>query len=100
MAEGVEASEQASQLRTLQCELGQGYYFAQPLDADQVAALLADHESAAPLAVQARPRPPSHAQTVSFATRCLWVLAVKWLDRTIEGSERPVPLTRARPLKH
>ena len=51
VAEGVEASDQASQLRTLQCELGQGFYFAQPLDADQVAALLADHVSAVPLAV-------------------------------------------------
>jgi diguanylate cyclase (GGDEF)-like protein/PAS domain S-box-containing protein len=50
VAEGVEAPEQASQLRTLQCELGQGYYFAQPLDADQVAALLDGHSSAVPTA--------------------------------------------------
>jgi EAL domain-containing protein (putative c-di-GMP-specific phosphodiesterase class I) len=51
VAEGVEASEQARQLRTLQCELGQGFYFAQPLDPDQVTALLARNEPAVPLAV-------------------------------------------------
>jgi diguanylate cyclase (GGDEF)-like protein/PAS domain S-box-containing protein len=51
VAEGVEAPEQARQLRALQCELGQGYYFAQPLDADQVAALLAGHGSAVRLVV-------------------------------------------------
>ena len=51
VAEGVEAPEQASRLRTLQCELGQGYYFAQPLDADQVAALLQGHLRAVPTAV-------------------------------------------------
>jgi EAL domain-containing protein (putative c-di-GMP-specific phosphodiesterase class I) len=51
VAEGVEASDQASQLRTLQCELGQGFYFAQPLDPDQVAALLAGPAAAVPLAI-------------------------------------------------
>jgi diguanylate cyclase (GGDEF)-like protein/PAS domain S-box-containing protein len=51
VAEGVEASDQASQLRTLQCELGQGYFFAHPLDADQVAGLLAGPGSGVPLAI-------------------------------------------------
>jgi EAL domain-containing protein (putative c-di-GMP-specific phosphodiesterase class I) len=51
VAEGVEASEQARQLRTLQCELGQGYYFAQPLDADQVAALLDGRRPVVPLMI-------------------------------------------------
>jgi diguanylate cyclase (GGDEF)-like protein/PAS domain S-box-containing protein len=51
VAEGVEASDQASQLRALQCELGQGYYFAHPLDADQVAALLEGPGLAVPLAI-------------------------------------------------
>jgi hypothetical protein len=55
VAEGVEASEQASQLRTLHCELGQGYYFAHPLDADQVAALLEHRQSAADQAASETP---------------------------------------------
>jgi diguanylate cyclase (GGDEF)-like protein/PAS domain S-box-containing protein len=32
VAEGVETGEQVVRLRTLGCQLGQGYYFAQPLD--------------------------------------------------------------------
>jgi diguanylate cyclase (GGDEF)-like protein/PAS domain S-box-containing protein len=55
VAEGVEASEQASQLRTLHCELGQGYYFAHPLDADQVAALLERRQPAADHAASETP---------------------------------------------
>lgn len=35
-AEGVETVEQLEQLRTLGCDLGQGYYFAHPLPADAV----------------------------------------------------------------
>jgi predicted signal transduction protein with EAL and GGDEF domain len=31
VAEGIEADEQAEVLRTLGCELGQGFYFARPL---------------------------------------------------------------------
>jgi diguanylate cyclase (GGDEF)-like protein/PAS domain S-box-containing protein len=54
VAEGVEAPQQASQLRTLKCELGQGYYFAQPLDADEVAALLEGRGSAVTLAASKR----------------------------------------------
>jgi diguanylate cyclase (GGDEF)-like protein/PAS domain S-box-containing protein len=47
VAEGIEAPEQAGHLRTLQCDLGQGYYFAKPLDADAVSALLQGQGSAA-----------------------------------------------------
>jgi diguanylate cyclase (GGDEF)-like protein/PAS domain S-box-containing protein len=40
IAEGVETSEQAVFLRDLECEYGQGYYFARPLDAEAAGALL------------------------------------------------------------
>ncbi|HEX2038101.1 MAG TPA: EAL domain-containing protein [Acidimicrobiales bacterium] len=44
VAEGIELPEELQQLRSLDCELGQGYYFARPLDADGVEELLARGE--------------------------------------------------------
>ncbi|HEY9836115.1 MAG TPA: EAL domain-containing protein, partial [Vampirovibrionales bacterium] len=40
IAEGVETPEQLAQLRSLGCECGQGYFFAKPLPAAQIEALL------------------------------------------------------------
>ena len=40
VAEGVEDAEQQAHLKSLGCELGQGYLFARPLEADAVAGLL------------------------------------------------------------
>ena len=40
VAEGVELSAQVSELRGLECDLGQGYYFAKPLGVDGIDALL------------------------------------------------------------
>jgi diguanylate cyclase (GGDEF)-like protein len=40
IAEGIEGAEQLERLRECGCELGQGYYFAKPLDPDEVEALL------------------------------------------------------------
>lgn len=40
IAEGVETFEQATQLRMLGCEVGQGYYFARPLPAAEVEPLI------------------------------------------------------------
>jgi EAL domain-containing protein (putative c-di-GMP-specific phosphodiesterase class I) len=40
VAEGIEADEQAEVLRSLGCELGQGFFFAKPLAADAWATLL------------------------------------------------------------
>ena len=40
VAEGVEARDQAEQLRDLHCDLGQGYHFAKPLTVDGIDALL------------------------------------------------------------
>ena len=40
VAEGVESLNQADELRRLECDMAQGYYFARPADAKRVAALL------------------------------------------------------------
>jgi EAL domain-containing protein (putative c-di-GMP-specific phosphodiesterase class I) len=40
VAEGIEAPEQVSTLRGLDCQYGQGFYFARPLTADALADLL------------------------------------------------------------
>jgi len=40
VAEGIEANDQAEMLRSLGCDLGQGYFFARPLAADAWAELL------------------------------------------------------------
>jgi diguanylate cyclase (GGDEF)-like protein len=40
VAEGIEGANQASELRDLHCDLGQGYYFAKPLPAQDIDALL------------------------------------------------------------
>ncbi|MCW6512428.1 putative bifunctional diguanylate cyclase/phosphodiesterase [Lichenifustis flavocetrariae] len=39
-AEGIENAEQAAMLNSWQCERGQGYYFARPMEADKATALL------------------------------------------------------------
>ncbi|MEO1402429.1 MAG: EAL domain-containing protein [Cyanobacteria bacterium J06635_1] len=40
IAEGIETHNQLQQLRTLQCEYGQGYFLYKPLPADQITTLL------------------------------------------------------------
>ncbi|MEX0749194.1 MAG: EAL domain-containing protein [Dehalococcoidia bacterium] len=40
VAEGIESGDQVSRLTSLDCSLGQGFYFAEPLDASAVEALL------------------------------------------------------------
>jgi EAL domain-containing protein (putative c-di-GMP-specific phosphodiesterase class I) len=40
VAEGIERGEQLSRLQSLDCELGQGFYFAEPLTVDAVEELL------------------------------------------------------------
>jgi len=42
VAEGVERAEQLTLLRTLDCDLAQGYLFSEPVTADAFAALLGD----------------------------------------------------------
>jgi diguanylate cyclase (GGDEF)-like protein/PAS domain S-box-containing protein len=41
VAEGIETSGQADRLRALECELGQGYYFSEPVSAAEAGVLLA-----------------------------------------------------------
>jgi EAL domain-containing protein (putative c-di-GMP-specific phosphodiesterase class I) len=47
VAEGVETAEQAAVLRALQCDKGQGYFYARPLNAEALTQWLADHLSLA-----------------------------------------------------
>jgi diguanylate cyclase (GGDEF)-like protein/PAS domain S-box-containing protein len=47
VAEGIERAEQVMELRALHSGFGQGYYFARPLDADSVTALLPVRERTA-----------------------------------------------------
>jgi EAL domain-containing protein (putative c-di-GMP-specific phosphodiesterase class I) len=43
VAEGIETEAQADYLRRHRCEQGQGYLFARPMGAQELAALLAKH---------------------------------------------------------
>lgn len=45
IAEGIETAQQLSQLQTVNCEFGQGFYFAPPLDYQVVEAMLANVQS-------------------------------------------------------
>jgi EAL domain-containing protein (putative c-di-GMP-specific phosphodiesterase class I) len=40
VAEGIETSQQADQLRALHCGLGQGYLFSRPIDCDAAMAIV------------------------------------------------------------
>ena len=51
VAEGVETAEQAAVLRELQCDKGQGYFYARPLDAEAATHWLAAHAPARLLVV-------------------------------------------------
>jgi EAL domain-containing protein (putative c-di-GMP-specific phosphodiesterase class I) len=42
VAEGIETTGQSGHLRALGCEFGQGYYFSEPLSADEAGTLLVD----------------------------------------------------------
>ena len=55
VAEGIETSGQLERLRALGCELGQGYLFARPADADATLKFLKDGGSRRPIAVTGAP---------------------------------------------
>ena len=44
-AEGLETAEQLAELRNMECEYGQGYYFSRPLDQTAASDLLASQPS-------------------------------------------------------
>ncbi len=46
VAEGVERIEQADRLRTLECDIGQGYLFSRPLPGDAISSFLRDRSAA------------------------------------------------------
>ena len=50
LAEGVETGDQVAMLKMLGCQVGQGFYFSQPLRGDRFDALLRRHFARAPLA--------------------------------------------------
>jgi predicted signal transduction protein with EAL and GGDEF domain len=52
VAEGVETAEQAEQLRQLDCELAQGYFFSRPTDHDSILAYIKDRYEASDLLSQ------------------------------------------------
>lgn len=57
VAEGVEEAAEAAALSRAQCHLGQGYYFAKPMSADEIDSWLVAHhdEAGAPAALAAVP---------------------------------------------
>jgi diguanylate cyclase (GGDEF)-like protein len=55
VAEGIEQHDEMDQLRSLECDLGQGYYFARPLVADVVGELLRHGELRPDAAVSGEP---------------------------------------------
>jgi EAL domain-containing protein (putative c-di-GMP-specific phosphodiesterase class I) len=64
IAEGIEDVDQLTSLSDLRCTVGQGFYFAPPLDADDVSALLGTGKgsplpNSAEAAVPGTPPPPS-----------------------------------------
>ena len=58
VAEGIEHADQLDRLLRLGCELGQGYYFAKPMNAGAIAELLAGQESLPPAAADELDRAP------------------------------------------
>jgi diguanylate cyclase (GGDEF)-like protein/PAS domain S-box-containing protein len=48
VAEGIETGEQADHLRSLQCQLGQGYFFARPMQPQDISAMLASVPASRP----------------------------------------------------
>jgi len=43
VAEGIERADQLERLIEMRCDLGQGFFFAKPLPADELEVLMADH---------------------------------------------------------
>jgi EAL domain-containing protein (putative c-di-GMP-specific phosphodiesterase class I) len=63
VAEGIEQQEQVSALQGLDCQYGQGYYFARPLTPDALAALLDRQADEPGWNLMSSPHGPSPAMT-------------------------------------
>ncbi len=61
VAEGVETAEQADALRALQCDKGQGYFYARPLDAEAATRWLAAQAPSHGRTAGTPPLPPADA---------------------------------------
>jgi EAL domain-containing protein (putative c-di-GMP-specific phosphodiesterase class I) len=61
VAEGIEDGVQLARLREAGCAYGQGFHFAPPLTATDLAAFLAEHDQAAAGSVLSRPPLPRPA---------------------------------------
>ena len=48
VAEGIEQPKQLALLRTMGCQMGQGYYLARPLTVDNMETLILDRLASAP----------------------------------------------------
>jgi diguanylate cyclase (GGDEF)-like protein/PAS domain S-box-containing protein len=62
IAEGIETAEQLLQLQKLNCEYGQGYYFAKPLDKEAAGAFIREGKG---LKATCLPLPKADAQTMT-----------------------------------
>lgn len=69
VAEGVESQTDASYLRSIGCEFGQGYYYGEPMSAKDVAALLAALASHRKRQERARARAPNAPSGLEIETR-------------------------------
>jgi len=56
VAEGIETPEQAEALKTLGCQIGQGYHFARPLSAQDTTLFLSQRLAQAPATALAQAR--------------------------------------------
>ncbi|MGZ8401328.1 MAG: EAL domain-containing protein, partial [Methyloceanibacter sp.] len=63
VAEGVETAADASYLRSIGCEYGQGYYYGEPMSAKDVASLLSALASHRKRRERERARAPAEPQT-------------------------------------
>jgi PAS domain S-box-containing protein len=69
VAEGIETQEQVDMLKHMGCEMGQGYLFSKPCDADSIEQLLASPQAAQVALDKERTVQPLSARQVSFSTR-------------------------------
>jgi EAL domain-containing protein (putative c-di-GMP-specific phosphodiesterase class I) len=54
VAEGVESTEQAKQLKEMGCDIAQGYYFSEPLPPEVASAFLTKHSAVSPRRLNGR----------------------------------------------